>query len=111
MLRSNPIVKLIARLLLAGILIFAVVGFAGRSLAPSVPLLTSMLWCAAFLGAFLVLSIPWPALNLYLRQWVFRQGGTGPQVFWFNAKIPPSVACTRAKATREQTICEVAMSF
>lgn len=72
MLEPRSIAKVALKVLLAAVLIGAVFGIAGRNLAPSMPLATWLLWCSAVVGAFLVVSALWAAVNLYLRQWVVR---------------------------------------
>lgn len=83
MLEPRSIAKTTLKVLLAAVLIGVVFGIAGRNLAPSMPLATWLVWCSAVVGAFLVVSVLWAAANLYVRQWVVRHGGRGPQVFWF----------------------------
>jgi len=83
MLQSRSIAKISLKVLLAAVLIGVVFGIAGRNLAPSMPLATWLVWCSAVVGAFFVVSVLWAAANLYVRQWVVRHGGRGPQVFWF----------------------------
>jgi hypothetical protein len=100
MLEPRSIAKVALKVLLAAVLIGAVFGIAGRSLAPSMPLATWLLWCSAVVGAFLVVSVLWAAVNLYLRQWVVRHGGRGPQVFWFNYGREDSVTRAEAAAAR-----------
>jgi hypothetical protein len=84
MFEPRSIAKVALKVPLAAVLIGAAFGIAGRNLAPSMPLATWLLWCSVVVGAFLVVSVLWAALNLYVRQWVVRHGGRGPQVFWFN---------------------------
>lgn len=86
MLESRPLARTVAKVLLAGILMGAVLWVAGRSLAPSMPLRTLLLCLLVVVGAFVGVSGLWAALNLHLRRWIVRHGGTGPQVFWFNSK-------------------------
>ena len=83
MRESRSAGKISPKVLLAVVLIGVVFGIAGRNLAPSMPLMVWLVWCSALVGAFLVVSILWAASNLYVRQWVVRHGGRGPQVFWF----------------------------
>jgi hypothetical protein len=99
--RSRP--KVALKVLLAAVVIGAVFGIAGRTLVPSMPLEIWLLQCAAVVGVFLVVSALWAAVNLYLRQWIVRHGGRGPQVFWFSfgredPKTPSEAAAMRGRA-------------
>jgi hypothetical protein len=75
--------KVAAKVLVVLLFMLAVLGFAGKSIAPSVALPTWLLWCALGVAAFLLVLVVLIVLNWQLGQWVLRKGGTDPQWFWF----------------------------
>jgi hypothetical protein len=77
------------KLLLAALSVTAVCAMAGRSMMPSVPLVTFLFWCAAFLVAIVVLSF----IGLQLGQWALERGGKDPMWFWFDSD-PPGLRAT-----------------
>lgn len=79
-------VSLAARGLLAVLAIGAILGVAGRSLAPSVPMSTWLLWCAVGLGALAAIVVALLVVSLQFRQWALRAGGTDAQWFWFTSE-------------------------
>lgn len=85
MLEANPRAKLALKLALVVLALVGVLCIAGRSVAPSVPLMTWLLWCGIGLAAFLVASALWILLNLQLGQWALRKGGNDPQWSWFSS--------------------------
>jgi hypothetical protein len=86
MLESNPRAKVAFKLVLIVVVVGAVLGIAGRHVAPSVPLATWLFWCGLGLVAFLLVSVLWILFNLQIGQAALRMGGTDPQWFWFNSE-------------------------
>ena len=102
MLDFSPRAKVVAKVLIAAVLVAVVVGVAGRNLAPSMPLATLFFWCMVVLAGFILVSVVWACVNLALGQWTLRHGGTDPQWFWFNAE-PPGLKSLR---DRQQSTAE-----
>lgn len=74
--------------LLAIVMLAALAGVAGSQLAPGVPLLTVLLYCAigaAILFAVLVVAA---IVTLTFNQFIIRHGGTDPMWFWFKGEPP-----------------------
>lgn len=103
---TNLTKKVVAKALLATVLLSLLAGVAGSQLAPKVPLQLVLLYCAvgaAALFAFLILAT---VATLTLRQFIMRKGGTDPQWFWFSAEPPglvylrEQVREAKAKTTR-----------
>jgi hypothetical protein len=92
--------NLAVRVLLAVIGIGTVLGVAGRSLAPDMPTVTWLGWCALGLGALVLCITVGMVISLQVRQWVLRNGGTDAQWFWFPSEPKGLV---KLRATQDST--------
>ncbi len=94
--------SVVAKLLIVLVFMLTVLGFAGRSIAPSVAMATWLLWCALGVAVFLLVLGVLIVLNWQLGQWVLRNGGTDPQWFWFPSEPRGLVALREQQRSMEK---------
>ncbi len=94
--------RVAAKALLAVVLLSALAGVAGSSLAPKVPLHVVLLYSALGAAALFVCLTLVTVATLTLVQFLMRKGGTDPQWFWFSAE-PPGLVELRAQARAAET--------
>ena len=92
--RTKPMWRVLAAVLAIGL----VFGIAGRSLAPSMPTTTWLLWCAGAACALLIAAIGGLMISLNLRQFVLRKGGTDVQ--WLAFSSDPEGLVSLRKSSR-----------
>ena len=85
---SKSKLKVALKALLAIFLLSGLAGVAGSQLAPDVPLLTVLLYCAIWAAVMFVALIFVAILSLTFNQFIIRHGGTDPMWFWFKSEPP-----------------------
>jgi hypothetical protein len=94
--------QVVAKALLATVLLSLLAGVAGSQLAPKVPLHLVLLYSAVGDAALFVLLILATVATLTLVQFILRKSGTDPQWFWFPAE-PPGLVHLREQARQAKT--------
>ena len=102
MLLSKVGKRVAVKALLATVLLSALAGVVGASLAPKVPLQVVLLYSALGAAALFVFLIVVTVATLTLVQFILRKGGTDPQWFWFSSE-PPGLVRLRAQARAAKT--------
>lgn len=87
---------LATRVILAVLGLGAVLGVAGRNLAPDVATTTWLFWCALGLGGLVLTLTVGVVITLQINQWVLRNGGTDVQWLAFPSD-PKGLVALRQK--------------
>jgi len=93
---------ILAKALLAIVLLSLLVGVAGSQLAPKMPLHLVLFYSAVGVTALFVVLVLAVVVTLTFAQFILRMGGTDPQWFWFSAE-PPGLVHLREQACEAQS--------
>jgi hypothetical protein len=85
---SKSNLKVALKALLAIFLLSGLAGVAGSQLAPDVPLLTVLLYCAFGVAIVFTILVVAVVQGGMWNQFILRHGGTDPAWFWFKGEPP-----------------------
>ena len=93
-------IKILAKLLIAGLLIIGLIFLAAQGLAPNMSHAKLFAYIFIGLAALVVNLVGLSVIYLNVYQWVLRKGGTDTAWFWFNSE-PKGLMALRDKLSKD----------